>query len=111
MEYMLFAVVMIGCIFAVIEIIHVIVQYILPPKKVSDTITVMPITGRMDDVEYVVRGLLWQKNWSDIKSNGKIILLNLGADDETISVCKNFADENEMVELFTPIELEKYLKK
>lgn len=111
MEFALFALLMIGCIFAVIEITRALMQYILLTKKTPNTITVMPISGRIDDVEYIVRGLMWKKNWTDDNIPEKIILLDLGADDETVSICKSLAEDNELIEFYSPQELENYLKK
>lgn len=111
MDSVIFSLILIGCIFAVVEIVRQISHYILSSRKNISSITVMPVSGRMDDVEYVVRGLLWQKNWSELKNYGKIILLDLGADDETVRICQSFAEENELIEFFTPSELENYLKK
>lgn len=111
MEYALFAVLMVGCIFAAIEMIRLLAHALLPTRRNTNILTVMPISGRMDDIEYIVRGIIEQKNWTDEKHSGKIILLDLGAEEETVRICKSFAEENVMVELFTPSELEKYLKK
>ena len=111
MEFTLFALLMICCIFAVIEITRAIMQHILMTKKMANTITVMPINGRIDDIEYIVRHLMWKSSWEDDFSPQKIIILNLGADEETVNICKCLCEDNHMIKFCTLEELEEYLKK
>ena len=111
MEFTIFTLTMICCIFAVIEITRAIMQYVLMAKKRTNTITVMPINGKIDDIEYIVRHLMWKNSWGDDYTTQKIIILDLGADEETVSICKCLCEENQMIKFCTPKELEEYLKK
>ena len=107
MEYTLFAILTIFSIIVVIEFTKIITRYFLANKKETDIITVLPISGRIEDVEYLIRQLMWKSNWE--KSSQKLILLDLGADDETVGICKNLCKDNLSLKFFTPRELEEFL--
>ena len=107
MEYTLFTILILFSIFVVIEFTRIITKYFLKNKKEADIITVFPISGRIEDVEYLIRQLMWKSNWE--KSSQKLILLDLGADDETVGICKNLCRDNLSLKFFTPRELEEFL--
>ena len=107
MEYTLFAILIIFFIVVIIEFIKIITKNFLTGKKGTDIITVLPISGRIEDVEYLIRQLMWKSNWE--KTSQKLILLDLGADDETVGICKNLCKDNILLKFFTPKELEEFL--
>lgn len=58
---------------------------------------VIPITENMQDAELVLR-----RSLSMVKGSGldcRIILCNMGADSETLEICRIFADGNDIFEL------------
>ena len=108
MENILFAILIIFSIFVVIEFTNIITKYFLSNKKDTQIITVLPIRGKIEDVEYLIRQLMWNSNWE--KSSQIIILLDLGADDETVEICKNICKDNIALKFLNPKELEEYLQ-
>ena len=58
---------------------------------------VIPITENMQDAELVLR-----RSLSMVKDSGldcRIILCNMGADSETLEICRIFADGNDIFEM------------
>ncbi len=111
MKFAIFAIMMIGCIFAIIEITRAIMQYILFSKEhTDDIITVVPVTGKINDIEFIVRNLVWRSNWNSEDSTAKIILLDLGADEDAVNICRKLSEKNYFIEFLSPQEFENFLE-
>lgn len=50
--------------------------------------TVIPVTGKCNEIEYTVRSVLWSDNWNEF-SRDKIILALDNCDDNTVTLCRN----------------------
>ena len=57
-------------------------------EKSPCVVTIIPVNGNHENVEYTVRSLLWGKNWR--KYTGQFILIVIiECDKETIKLCRN----------------------
>lgn len=109
MEYTLFAIAVICFIIVIIEFTKIISRYFLANKKDANVITVLPVKGNVEDVEYLIRQLMWKSNWDNTSLSQKIVLLDLGADDETAGICRNLCKDNTSLKFFSTKELEEFL--
>lgn len=107
MEYALFALFMIACIFAAIELVRLMVRYLTVWKAAPKVVVALPVRGKMEDVEYQVRGLLLKCGWENC--GGKLLLVDLGADEETLDICRRLCQEDSRLELCLASQLEERL--
>lgn len=110
MDYALFALFMIMCIIISMEIIQGLLRWIFREKTAPEMITVFPIRGGCTDVEYIVRYLMWKKENLENPDTEKIILADLGADEETVLMCKKLMEDFPAVEFCKGDELSSRLQ-
>lgn len=109
MEYTLFALFMILCVIAAIELIQGLVKWIFVSKSPARSIIIFPVKGACIDIEYIVRYLNW-KCGNELKdSTDNILLVDMGADSETVSLCEKLCDDYETVAFCKSSEIEEYL--
>ncbi len=108
-EYIIFAMLLISCIFAVIEAVRIYAKIYLSSKIKFGALTVIPLFDGGNDVEYIVRSLMWKLNWKECCLREEIVLLDLGVDEETALVCKKLSEDNGFVYFLKPDELKDFL--
>lgn len=109
MEYTLFALFMILCVIAGIELIQGLVKWIFVSKSSAKSIIVFPVKGTCEDIEYIVRYLNWKCGNELQDCTDTILLVDMGADSETITLCRKLCEDYETVGFCKSSEIEKYL--
>lgn len=109
MEYTLFALFMILCVIAAIEIIQGLVKWIFASKSPDKSIIIFPVKGTCEDIEYIVRYLNWKCGNEPFDFAEKILLVDMGADNETVTLCKKLCEDYETVGFCKSSEIEEYL--
>lgn len=110
MNYTLISILIICSIIAIIEFTEILTNCFLKNKKEQRIITILPIRGRMEDVEYSIRQLLWKNKWINDSNFKYLILLDLGADDETASICNSICKDNLFIKFYNSQELQNFLE-
>jgi hypothetical protein len=108
-EYIIFALLLISCIFAAIEAVRIYTKLYLSSKRSFGVLTVVPLFGGGNDAEYIVRSLIWKSNWKECCLMEEIVLLDLGVDEETALICQKLSEENSFVYFLKPEELKDFL--
>lgn len=106
MQYFFFAILMIGFIFAGIWLARILTHDFLF-HGAKNRILVLPLEGEVSDIEFTVHNLLLKTCWEEFMVSG-IVLLNLGAGEETLSICQKLCNDSEFLTLLVPSELENY---
>ena len=78
-----------------VELIAWIKYLLLKPESVNKTYLVLPIEGRIENMEQLLRYYRHRLEW-DMPSAGidKLVILDNGADESTKEICLRFCDEN-----------------
>lgn len=76
-------------IFGLVNIVRKIIMWLLKYDD-GEIITVIPIKGHCENVEYRIRCAYERANWSS--ENHRIICLDKGMDDETRRLCSKICD-------------------
>lgn len=80
-------------------------KYFKPRSKTHYPIFyVLPITGEVENIEEILRTVKTEADWNNTYAK-KIVLLNNGARQETINICKKFCEDNPLFTLITKEEL------
>ena len=104
MEAVVFTVVISVFVISLVCLVKVVSKNFLKSKNnVYKVISVIPLKGSCDDVEYTVRSVMWGDNWNEYCVH-KIILAMQDCDDETVLLCNKLAQEYDCV---TACELSK----
>lgn len=101
MEYFLLAGLFVCCFFAVTTAVKKLIDYLLRPKCSTFAVTVIPVRSGDNGIEYAVRSLA-----SECR---EIILLDLGADEEQLEICRCLGKEIPYAVLLTPDYLAEYI--
>ncbi len=88
--------------FAIIGLIgfcRFLVQFSLIPKSVGRTVSVLKLSGHVEDIEYLLRDAVERLKW-DGGSNDKFVLcIDEGMDQETAAICSLLARTEEMIKI------------
>lgn len=71
-------------------------------------IILIPVTENMHDIEDILRETLHMVENSYISC--RVVLCDMGADDETMSICRRFSEDNEIFEICSGECAEKLLE-
>lgn len=106
MEPLFYSVILVGTVIFIVTAVKAITAYLLPKKDVGlCLVTIIPISGNNENIEYTVRKLLWNNNLG--KCAGQHILLVLiNADEETYKICEKLCEEYQSVTLCNSCDLE-----
>lgn len=69
-------------------------------KKVPIREIKIPIYGHCENIEFIIRKIIFKYTWIEEKSNLKITIVNNGADDETLKICESLAQKNSILSVF-----------
>lgn len=67
---------------------------------------VILIKNQQDNVEGIVKTILSGETARDIVSNGKLYIVDMGSEDETIKILKKLKNNYDMIEIFNKDEKE-----
>lgn len=96
---------MITSVLLVVCITGFFIKYIFLSKNSVSAITILPIKGRIENVEYLIRNIIIKSAWEKNYSPQKIILVDMGSDSETLDICKAMCAENDILILCKPSEI------
>ncbi len=110
MEPLIYSIIIIGSVLLIVCLIKLITTAFLTKRvRMSCIVTLIPVSGKMDDIEFTVRSILWSKNWDNYISYN-ILLVTLDCPDETYKICEKLCEEYEPVNMCKPSELESFIK-
>lgn len=72
-------------------------------RRMKSAALFIPVTPRTSDMEYILLETLKMAENYDISC--RIILFDMGADSETMEICRKFAEEHEIFELCSGSEV------
>lgn len=87
-------------ILGMVELIKKVMFKIFFSKRTVPTKTIkIPIYGHCENIEFVVRKILFKYNWALETPRVQIKILDNGSDEETIRICKYLSNEFSSVRL------------
>lgn len=109
MKAIIISAILLGFVLAVIFITKLVSYRILMRKDKKVTIvTTIPIKRNADTIEYLVRSILWKKDWSSIYEQ-QILLVIFEEDDESLEICCRLCEQYESLAMCKPEELQHYI--
>lgn len=97
MEAVVFTVVISVFVILFVCLVKVVSKNFLKSKNnVYKVISVIPLSGSCEDVEYTVRSVMWGDNWNEYSVH-KIILAMQDCDEETLIICNKLTQEYDCV--------------
>lgn len=93
--------------FGVMYIIQAITMLIMKPPAEYDYSLIIPISGHHEDIEYLTRSISERSSWCS-KTGFNIILLNCGADEETLELCRTICNHDENIVLLDTNNIASY---
>ncbi|NLP26150.1 MAG: hypothetical protein GX365_02205 [Clostridiales bacterium] len=100
MDSFLITVVLLLCTVIAIQVINIIAKFFYSENSIGeDSIIVIPIKKHENAIEFKLRNIIRHVMWRDDKKAIKILLLDVGADIETLNICKKICEEQAFVEL------------
>ncbi|MCL2488084.1 MAG: hypothetical protein FWE80_05305 [Oscillospiraceae bacterium] len=94
---------LVGCL----HCIRWIVLKLLSPRAKETGIWVLPLTGRREDTEYVIRGLISRRRWDCFR--GEAVLLDAGLDPESREIARRLCEEYGGLRLMAADEFMKFV--
>lgn len=85
-----------------------IAMWFLKPSRVYETVTMIPVKGEMNDLERIVRFVESCSLWDYYPQNSRLILLDMGVDEETKRLCQVLSEKYENVAFCTRQEVTEY---
>lgn len=70
---------------------------------------IIPVFAGMNCLEYLVREVIWRYRKAECLSR-EIVLLNMGADEEILTICRKLCQDNRSVVICSKKELQKKLQ-
>ncbi|WP_069988193.1 hypothetical protein [Massilioclostridium coli] len=107
MSYILYTVILIAAVIGLVEIFGWIEQKIVFGKQKLNMVWILPLSGKIDNVELMVRNVINQARWNKNSKNSQIILLNMGMDVETEQICQMICQDMNHAQLYTQDEFQR----
>lgn len=92
----------------VIYVLQAITMLIMKPPAEYDYSLIIPISGHHEDIEYLTRSVIERSGWCSGKTSFDIILLNCGADEETLELCRQICNHDESILLVDREDISSY---
>lgn len=107
---LLYIVIIIGSVIAIVTIIkNTVISQLYDASDVASYFTVVPACQAETSVEFVVKSILWHKNWE--KYNGcHIFLVVDNCSEETIEICERLNEQYQSVLLCYSDQLAKIVR-
>lgn len=80
-------------------------------KKTSTAEIKIPIYGHCENIEFIIRKILFKYKWIKNIKNIKINIINNGADPETLRICNQLRKNHSNIHLINrhnPLQIDKY---
>lgn len=75
------------------HVIGIIQRKIIFGGKDLHLVSVMPLSGHIEDVELIVRGLISRQRWNHRRTCTTIVLVDAGMDEETREICERISKD------------------
>lgn len=115
MLYIYLSFIAIVCIFGIVEILELVLKVMMTAEKKRNSnkvgFIIIPVSGHREDIEYMVRGILFEESWKDELSSYHIILVDSGLDAETREICALLSKEHDSISICAPQEMESLLER
>ncbi len=97
MQAFIFTVIIVIFVISLVCLVKAISKNFLKSKKSTyKVVSVIPLTGNCEDVEYRVRSVMWGDTWNDTCTH-QIILAMSDCDQETKQICGKLSEEYDFV--------------
>jgi hypothetical protein len=80
--------------------------FLTAPKKKLPLWTVIPVSGRVENIEELLRQVKGSVMWDKIPAK-RVVILDLNADPATLDICKKFCEDSP---LFTICNKDEFVK-
>ena len=97
-------VVLLGLV-GITEVVRLIVFWMLSQGRGEKMLIVVPVTGRDEEAEFVLRSAAQRVKWMGGKDEKRVLCVDCGMEEETRRVCETICREYRFMEIVTPEEL------
>jgi hypothetical protein len=80
--------------------------FLTAPKKKLPLWTVIPISGKIDNIEEMLRQVEGSVMWEKIPAK-RVVILNLNADPTTLDICRKFCEDSPLFTIYNKDEFVK----
>ena len=88
-----------------LELIGYFCRWMLRPRRMYRFYTMIPISGHMEDAEQILRWAFSTMRWDYWSHANWLLILDLGADEETLEICRTFCSRESGASILTPHQL------
>ncbi|GAA6513724.1 hypothetical protein [Merdimmobilis hominis] len=88
-----------------VQVIGYVCQWMLRPKGMHRFYTMIPVSGHMEDAEQVLRWAFSTMRWDYWANANWLLILDMGADEETLAICRAFCTQESGARILTPQQL------
>lgn len=96
-------------IMGLVETCRLLLLWLLRPEKMEEAALVVPLTGHVEDAEYILRSAAQSFQWDRTRCPKRLLCVDGGMDPETKEICLHLQRELPFLEICTPEELKKKL--
>ena len=87
------------------ETCRLLLMWLLKPEKIAESVLLIPLSGHVEDAEYLLRGAAEPFRWEKHKQPRRFICVDGGMDRETLEICRCLQKELPFLEICRPEEL------
>lgn len=96
-------------IMGLVETCRLLLLWLLRPEKMEEVALVLPLTGHVEDAEYLLRSAAQSFQWDRTRCPKRLLCVDGGMDQETKEICLHLQRELPFLEICTPEELKEKL--
>lgn len=105
MNYIIYGIILVAAVIGLTEIVSWVERKIVFGKQRLNIISVVPLSGKIENVELVVRNAVSNVRWNKAAKDARVILLDMGMDHETERICHMICSDINNVSVYTQEEL------
>lgn len=96
-------------VMGLVETCRLLLLWLLRPEKMEEAALVVPLTGHVEDAEYLLRSAAQSFQWDRTRCPKRLLCVDGGMDQETKEICLHLQRELPFLEICTPEELKEKL--
>lgn len=96
-------------VWGLVDLVRRVEEYLLNCREKRYHITVIPLQGHVENVEYIVRSAVSEVTAKSHCISGEVVLVDNGVDNETMALCKNMCKEVNSVVLCDPFNVKEVI--
>lgn len=96
-------------IMGLVETCRLLLLWLLRPEKMEEAALVVPLTGHVEDAEYLLRSAAQSFQWDRTRCPKRLLCVDGGMDQDTKEICLHLQRELPFLEICTPEELKEKL--